>query len=680
MMLLPFLPFGVIEWVMGVTVLLAGILLIAITIMFVKLYQKVEQGTALVRNGVGGTEVSFSGMFVFPIIHHSERMDISVKRIEIYRHGVEGLICQDNIRADIKVAFFVRVNKTQQDVMQVAQLLGCERASAEQALVELFDAKFSEALKTVGKQFDFVDLYNSRDRFKEEILKIIGTDLNGYVLDDAAIDYLEQTPITKLNPDNILDAEGIKKITDLTARQQVLANEIRREREKTITKQDVEAREAILELQRQQSEAEEKQAREVAEICSRQRAEAEIVSQQQRLRAEQARIATEEEIQIAEENRQRQVLVAQKSKERTDAVETERVEKDRLLEVTERERIVTLAQIEKDKAVEQEKKEIQDVIRDRVVVQRAVVEEEEKIKDTHELATAERQKRVAVKQAEMVAEQAMVKQVKAAEAAKQSAVLHADEKLIEADAERAAAEKHTDAKKLLAEADTAEQAASGLAEAQVIVAQAAAQEKKGLAEALVLRSKAEAEADGIARKAEAMKLLNGVGREHEEFKLQLRKEKTVELEMIRAQANIAGHQAQLVGEALKSARIDIVGGDSDFFSKIVGAISNGKSIDRLVHNSNVLSDLKGSLLNGESENLLGKLRGLADRFNIGSEDIKNLSIAALITRMISLSRDSSVRGELERLLSQVQQAGISESKASSLELPVGPAASQADGR
>ena len=39
-------------------------------------------------------------------------MDISVKRIEIDRHGEEGLICKDNIRADIKVAFFVRVNKT----------------------------------------------------------------------------------------------------------------------------------------------------------------------------------------------------------------------------------------------------------------------------------------------------------------------------------------------------------------------------------------------------------------------------------------------------------------------------------------------------------------------------------------------------------------------------------------
>ena len=51
-------------------------------------------------------------------------------------------------------------------------------------MIELFDAKFSEALKTVGKQFDLVELFVERDKFKLEILNVIGTDLNGYVLDD----------------------------------------------------------------------------------------------------------------------------------------------------------------------------------------------------------------------------------------------------------------------------------------------------------------------------------------------------------------------------------------------------------------------------------------------------------------------------------------------------------------
>ena len=179
----------------GAAVVAAIVLVVGLIIVAIKCYRKVRQGKAMIRNGQGGTKVSFTGMFVVPIVHQLEKIDISVKRVEISRMAQDGLICEDNMRADIKVAFFVRVNKTKEDVMKVAQCLGCDRASDPQALVEFFDAKFSEALKTVGKQFAFVDLYNSRERFKNEILKTIGTDLNGYVLDDAAIDYLDQTPV-----------------------------------------------------------------------------------------------------------------------------------------------------------------------------------------------------------------------------------------------------------------------------------------------------------------------------------------------------------------------------------------------------------------------------------------------------------------------------------------------------
>ena len=683
--------------IMAAAVIGLVILAFGLVFMIAKLYQKVDQGTALVRNGWRGTEVSFAGLTVLPVVERAERMDISVKRIEIYRHGTEGLICKDNIRADIKVAFFVRVNKTAQDVEQVAQLLGCKRASEEAALVELFDAKFSEALKTVGKQFDFVDLYNSRERFKEEILNIIGTDLNGYVLDDAAIDYLEQTPVEKLNPDNILDAEGIKKITDLTAEQQQLANNIRREKEMTITKQDVEAKEAILVLERQQAEAEEKQQREIHEIQSRERAEAEIVAQQQKMRSEQARIATEEEVQIAEENKNRQIIVAAKNKARTDAVETERVEKDRLLEATERERIVSLAQIEKEKAIEHEKKDIQDVIRERVVVERAVVEEEERIKDTKEFATAERSKKVAITAAEQQAQEELVKQIKAAEAAKQAAEFHAEEVLVAAEARKEAAEREAAAKKALAEAITAESAAPGLGAANVDEAKAVALEKTGIAEAKVLQKKAEAEAagmlakasatekhgaaeakvlemkasadaQGITQKAEAMKLFDGVGREHEEFKLQLDKQKEIELAAIDAQRKIAGHQSELVGEALKSARIDIVGGDTNFFDKIVSSISNGKSVDRMVHSSSVLTDVTQTFFNGNPEYFQGRVQELVEKFGVTSEDLKNLSIAALISQMMSKATDEGSKAELTQLLNMAHQAGLSSSKLDSLKL------------
>ncbi len=663
----------------AVIITIAIVIFVGVFVLIVRCYRKVPQGTAIVRNGIGGTGVDFSGMFVIPILHKAEYMDISVKRIEIDRTGEDGLVCKDNLRADIRVAYFVRVNKDKADVAKVGGFLGCNRASDQAALITLFEPKFSEALKTVGKQFDFVDLYTERNRFREEILRAIGTDLNGYVLDDAAIDYLEQTPLSKLNPDNVLDAEGIKKITDLTAQEQVRANYIRREKEKTIKKQDVEARETILELEKQQREAEEKQLREISEIQSRQRAEAEIVAQQERRRSETARISSEEEIGIAEENKLRSIIVAAKNKERTDAVETERVEKDRGLGITDRERVVTLAQIDKEKAVEVEKKNIQDVIRERVIVERAVVEEEEKIKDTREFAAADRKKQVAVTGAEEMAQQKLVADVKAAEAEKQSTVLEAETIVIRAEAERTAAEKQTAAKKMLAEATQAETAATGLGEAEVLQRKAEAEargkealavaiEKEGTAEAKVTELRFSADARGITQKAEAMKLFDGVGREHEEFKLKLNKDKEVELQAINVQRHIAEAQARMVAESLKSAKIDIVGGDHEFFNSIVKSITAGKQVDRLVEGSRVLNDARQTFFNGDPEHFKSQLQHYVDLFGLSSADVKNLTIAALIGSMMSQTSDAGIRGHLENLLNAAKSLGLGDAKTSKLNL------------
>lgn len=116
------------------------VILLGFVIMLSRFFRKVVQGQALVRTGLRGERVEFSGMMIFPIIDQAEYIDISVKRIEVERSGAEGLICKDNMRADIKVAFFVRVNKNPQDVLRVAQSIGCQRASNVDAIRTLFDA------------------------------------------------------------------------------------------------------------------------------------------------------------------------------------------------------------------------------------------------------------------------------------------------------------------------------------------------------------------------------------------------------------------------------------------------------------------------------------------------------------------------------------------------------------
>ena len=665
------------EGLLTVGVLFILFVALAALVMVVRCWRKVEQGTALIITGGSKPTVHFSKAILIPLIRQAEIMDISVRRIEIFRHGSQGLVCLDNVRADIKVAFFVRVNNNEEDVLRVAQSIGAARASEAEKLEELFEAKFSEALKSVGKKFEFVALYTSREEFKEEILKIIGRDLNGYILDDAAIDYLEQTPMNQLDPHNILDSEGIKKITDLTAQQQILANSINREREKTMKKQDVEAREAILELEKQLAEAEAKQVREIQSVQAREQAETAKIQEEERLKAARARITTEEETAIANENKDRQVIVAMRNKERTDQVEKERVEKDRLLEVTERERVVALATIERDKAIEVEKKAIQDVIRERVIVERAVVEEEEKIKDTREFATADRAKKVAITAAEQDAQQALVKEIKSAEAKRDAARFSAEELVISAEAHRDASEREAVGKKVLAEGVTAELAAAGLAEASVIEskavaeakgqeAHAAAVQKQGSAEAAVMQLKFEADARGITDKAEAMKLFNEVGREHEEFKLNLEKEKAIELAGIAAQQEIARQQASIIGQALQTARIDIVGGETEFFDKITSAITSGKAVDRLVDNSRALSDVKNTFFNGDPEYFKARVEYFTDLLGVGSEDLKNLSIAALLNKMKNLSGNGPEANEFMVLSGLAKQLGFSDKKLSQI--------------
>jgi uncharacterized membrane protein YqiK len=663
--------------VMLVSIAVVVIVITGLLSLFSKFYRKVEQGKVIIRNGVGGNRVSFGGIFVVPIIHKYEIMDISVKRVEIAREGKDGLICKDNLRADIRVAFFVRVNQTREDVLKVAQLLGCQKASDRTTLMEFFDAKFSEALKTVGKKFDFIQLYTERETFKSEILQIIGTDLNGYVLDDAAIDYLEQTDVKLLNSNNILDSEGIKKITELTAKQLILANQIQREKEKTIKQQDVSAREAILELEKQNAEAEAKQKREIAIITSRETAEAEKIAQEERLKAELARVKTDEEIEVAEQNKERQVIVALKAKESTDAVETERVDRKRLLERTEKEKLIQLAVIEKEKAVEVEKKNIQAVIRERVAVEKDTVVEEERIKDTRAVAEAERSKTVALKKAEEAAEKERIIVVRTAEASKQAAEAIAEKTIIDADAKLKASQKEAEAIKTIVDAKVLEQSTSGIAEAKVIEAKALAQakgdtakievkEKEGTVEADILKKKFLAEAEGIKEKANSMKALDEVGRGHEEFKLKLEKEKEIELANINIQKDIAASQASVIQEALKSAKIDIVGGETMFFDKIIGSITQGKSYDRLVNNSEVLTDIKETFITGNPEDFEKQLKELMGRFNLTSEDLKNLSIAGAVNRMMKDAHGAD-RTMLGKLLDAVNKAGVGNLPASMIE-------------
>jgi flotillin len=702
-----------------VLVILAGL---AVSVLCIR---KIQPGRAGIKTGWGGLKVSFDWMIRMPLVQTYHIMDISVKKLEIARKGKDGLVCKDNIRADITVAFYIRVDATEESVRKVAQMLTPERVSDVDQLRELFEAKFSEALKTAGKQMEFHELFTERIKFRDEIQNTIGKDLDGFLLQDVAIDYLEQTPLEQHDPSNVLDSEGIKKITEITQRERVVANEFTQRAQVQVEKENADADIAKREQKRRNEEDTAKQNRAITEIKANEEAEARKVIEGRRQEVEAKRLEADESIRLRTEDMNRAVqereFTVRKEKQRLEQEATQEGEEARVR----RERTVSLAEMDKEVKVAEAAVEVE---RKRAVVvaeQKAVVQQEEEKTNIEARMTAERVREVTLIEAEMIAKKGQVEKVvaseaqkeadrnlaeaekikiiTAAEAAREAALREAERMQTMADAEAKASDKKRHAMEQEAEGHAAQEAATGLAEARVITAKAGAkkadaeaikamglaeaevEQVKGDAHAKVTETQAAAEAEGtkdkelavaagieakglaearsIEEKAKSMKLLHEAGQQHEEFRLRLNKERDVELAAIEVQRDVAQANAQVVSEALKSAKIDIVGGENDFFEKIVRSIGTGKAVDRAVNNSTTLTDIKTTFFNGDPEHFKTQLAQWVKDFGIKTEDLKNLTVAALLGKMIASADDDGVKSTIKSALALVKEKGLGQVKA-----------------
>ena len=762
-------------------VLILGALLFVTMVSLFLFIKKIKPGEAGVRTGFGGIKVKKDWMYRVPILQQLQIMDLSVKKLEVIRKGKDGLICEDNIRADIEVVFYVRVNDEKSevdgksdfhDIKTVATQVGCERASEIELLKQLFEAKFSEALKSAGKKMQFEKLYTDRIPFRQEIIDTIGSDLNGYTLEDVAIDYLEQTPLDAHDPNNVLDSVGRAKIVELTAQMEEKENQRKVQRDEEINKQntakqetineqnrnmelqiknkDIETEVAQRELDRTNEQHLAAQTREVEVTKAEEAAITEKSVQEARKESENARLNTEEDVEVRTVQKDRSVQEARVNLDKDLLrLEEEKKESGQQAEV-DRERRVGLSTQEKEAAIIAAAFGVAESKAGLEAKEKEVTTQHQQRLDVEADMSAERARRVLNIEAEaraeadqkrdLIAAQADydVRQKKAdalkyedvtkAEADKLEAEQTAEQIQITADAEAKASEKRNHAMQQEAEGTAAMQAAAGYAEANVMKAKAEAktvdadaEKALGLAEAAVIEAQGQAsgaakaaegegEAKGIAAKgtaegvaieskgvaegksveairlaeaqgaeklglaealaktemAKAIELFNKASQDHEEFRLQLDKDKDVELADINIKKDIADAQARVLGEALKSANIDLVGGEQDFFNRVVSSVSQGKVVDRLVDNSQTITDVKNTFFNGDPDHLKNKLAGWIKASGLKSEDVKNLTISALSASMVSKTEDNSLRGLMRAAEKAVRGTEIGSELASTI--------------
>jgi uncharacterized membrane protein YqiK len=446
----PFLNIGLITGVILIAMMAIGLIL-------ARMYKRASKEIAFVRTGFGGQKIVMNGgALVFPVLHETIPVNMNTLRLEVRRANEQALITRDRIRVDVQAEFYVRVKPTQEAIADAAQTLGM-RTMKPEALKELIEGKFVDALRSVAAEMTMEELHEQRVDFVQKVQKTVSEDLlkNGLELESVSLTGLDQTSREHFNPQNAFDAQGLTKLTEQIEALRKKRNDVEQDTQIQIQTKNLETERKRLELAREEEYARLEQEREIAIRRAAQTTEV------ARERAEKDREAKEAEIAAKQ-----QVDKAQIGAER--AVEEERIEKERQLKEREIAKIkaIETAEVEKQKAIALAEQERAIAIAERSKAQSeaqaeadraraTAVKAEEEVVTVREKERAERQKQIELIEAAKEAEREAIGMTIAAEAEKKVAADKAIalKTLAEAEAEklRIAAQGEADAEKLRAE-------------------------------------------------------------------------------------------------------------------------------------------------------------------------------------------------------------------------------------
>lgn len=408
--------------VVGGTGLLVAILII---VFLARLYRRASKETAFVRTGMGGEKVVMNGgALVFPVFHEAMPVNMNTLVLSVVRRDAEALITLDRLRIDVKAEFYVRVRPDAEAIAMAAQTLGM-RTMQPDALKDLVEGKFVDALRSVAAGMTMNELHEQRADFVQKVQQVSSNDLamNGLELESVSLTGLDQTSIEHFNANNAFDAEGLTKLTEQIEARKKLRNDIEQETRVQIESKNLEADKKSFEIARDQEYARLEQEREV-EI---------------RRAAQAAEIAREQ----AERNREAEIARIEAKKQ----VDAQQIEADRLVEEAriDQQRALEIARQEQQIAVQNKSREESQAKAEADDARAKAVEAEERVATARESEIAERQKKIELIEAAKQAERDAIAIKVQAEAEKDAAANRAQALKLEASGE-------ADAEKLRAEA------------------------------------------------------------------------------------------------------------------------------------------------------------------------------------------------------------------------------------
>ncbi len=402
------------------------IVLLVIGLMLARLYKRASKEVGFVRTGFGGEKVVINGgALVLPVFHETMPVNLNTVRLAVERKNTDALITFDRLRIDVKAEFYVRVKPDEQSIATAAQTLGM-RTMHPDALKELVEGKFVDALRSVAAGMTMAQLHEQRSEFVQKVQQASSVDLamNGLELESVSLTGLDQTSIEHFNANNAFDAEGLTKLTEQIELRKKARNDIEQDTRVQIETKNLEAERQSFLIGRDTEFARLEQEREIEMKRAEQASE---VAREQALRqqeSEQARIEAKKQVDSQQIQADRAVKEAQIAQ--TQALELARQEQQ--IAVQNKSREESQARAEADGA------------------RAKAVAAEEQVTTARETEIAERQKSIELIDAAREAERAAIGVKVQAEAAKQAAADRAE-------AQRLTAEGDAEATKLKAEAD-----------------------------------------------------------------------------------------------------------------------------------------------------------------------------------------------------------------------------------
>jgi uncharacterized membrane protein YqiK len=432
----------------------ALIALLAIGIVFARLYKRSTKETAFVRTGLGGGKVIMDGgAIVLPVFHERVLVNMNTLKLEVQRRERESLITKDRLRVDVTAAFFVRVKQTEEAVSIAAQTLGARTMSPDE-LKSLVEDKFVDSLRATAATMTIQELQDKRRDFVQAVQNAVAEDLekNGLELESVSLTSLDQTDKKFFNPDNAFDAEGLTRLTEQTEARRKQRNDVEQDTEVQVRTKNLEASRLRLTIEKDQEFASLAQRRDVETARAEQSAQIAMQQAERTREAEGARIEAERQVGQKRIEAEREIKAAEIEKNL--AIQTREIELERQTEMkrAEQRRAVEIARQETQIAVSNKSREQSEADAAANVARADAVKAEEGVHTARQVAVAERDKAIQLIDASKEAEQNAIAVRVSASAEKEAAIDRAEALKIEAKARQEAAVAEAAGKRALNEA------------------------------------------------------------------------------------------------------------------------------------------------------------------------------------------------------------------------------------